>query len=440
MLQNLLEALEEYRKLRSREANNVRSQLKKHVLPELLLAWKLERLQQRRTDFVLEQLPVAGFVVTANPIFQRKLLQVNNANTRKVMKSQWKRFCEWIQVQEWYIPEPIPCTPVLKETMPFTHLSAGDYYQKPKRKRTSMPYGLKESEINPVLWKQLQAFDQSCQTISKNRLEPNRDITQERYRDRICLFLGWLKNVQQVEANALDLAQFTDPVLLKAYEKWHRDRGVASSTIKAYISETVMVAKFLLKKNSPNMNPTQIEEALKTLREFIESVADQKDRPYSSDEACQERAVTIQQCETIVSYLGWRCKDFEKQEGLTSKVIDAWMDYLIIALLVTTGVRQREIRELCLERLVLNSDSTYSVSLNPDDHKIGSKTHKGRGYPLFVGPLRTQLCTDLTYYLKSIRPKNLDHSYLFFIRRRMTSKSITRLRGDCIKDAVYLSS
>ncbi|HEY9894882.1 MAG TPA: hypothetical protein V6D34_05615 [Candidatus Sericytochromatia bacterium] len=306
-----------------------------------------------------------------------------------------------------------------------------------------MDYTLKEAELTPALRTKLQLFDNFCQTISHHRSKANRDITQNIYRRFICLFLGWRKNIQQIKVEDLDLSQFTDPNLLKAYEQWNRNRGMSSHTIDSYLRPAMPIAKFLFNQSSPDANLAQLEEALKPLREFFDNnVIDQKDRPLSSDEACQERLLTFQQCEMVVKYLQWRCKDLEEQQGLTREVIDAWMDYLIIALLVTTGVRQREIREMCLERLVLMPDGTYSVSLKPEDHKIGSKTDKGRGYPLFVGPLRKQLCEDLTYYLESIRPKNLDHSYLFFIRRIKTSRvkmGLTRPRGAPIGEGSILS-
>jgi integrase len=439
MVKVLLEALEEYKALRGSEANNIRSHIKKRVLPELLTASEIERWQHKPLDVVLEQIPVAGFVVLASPIFERNRLQVENDNTRKVMKSQWKRFCNWLQAQDWYVAEPIARALVVEESVTFTHLPKAASQLKQSKQRTHGNYRLKESEVNPVLREQLQAFDQFCQTISQHRSASNRNITQAEYRQFIYAFLGWRKNIQQIESKDLDLAQFTDPTLLKAYVQWNRDRGMSSNTIEAYVRPVPLVAQFLFIRSSPDASSAEVEQTLKPLRDFRKGIVDQKDRPHASDEACQARSLTPAQCETIVEYLQWRCKDLEKEHGVTNQVVDAWMDYLIIALLVTTGVRQREIRELCPKRLVLEADGTYSVSLQPDDHKTGSKTHKGRGYPLFVGPMRKQLCADLTYYLESIRPQNLDHSYLFFSRKSTTSNGERRYRGTYISHAGVLS-
>jgi integrase len=90
------------------------------------------------------------------------------------------------------------------------------------------------------------------------------------------------------------------------------------------------------------------------MRSYLKTIIiDYGDRPLVSDEACAERELTRQQCWEILDYLGWRCKDLEKQHGITPQVIDAWMDYLLIAFLVTTGARQRELRELQRQYLTL---------------------------------------------------------------------------------------
>lgn len=87
-MQTLLEALAEYRKFRGNEANNIRSYIKKRVFIELLSDLKIERWQHKDIEVTLEQVPIAGFVSIASPIFERHLLDVQNSNTRKVMKSQ----------------------------------------------------------------------------------------------------------------------------------------------------------------------------------------------------------------------------------------------------------------------------------------------------------------------------------------------------------------
>ncbi|HEY9894883.1 MAG TPA: hypothetical protein V6D34_05620 [Candidatus Sericytochromatia bacterium] len=86
-MQTLLEALEEYQKFRGNEANNIRSYIKKRVILELLSDLKIELWQHKSINVIAEQVPIAGFVSLASPIFEQHLLDVQNSNTRKVMKS-----------------------------------------------------------------------------------------------------------------------------------------------------------------------------------------------------------------------------------------------------------------------------------------------------------------------------------------------------------------
>lgn len=438
MSKTILETLEEYQQFRGKqEAANIRSVIKTQLLPQLLPVLGLQSLQHKPVPYVLDQIFINGFIAIADPIVQKHLPLVENPKTRKVLKSQWKRFCQWLQEQKWYSHEPPQLRNCEEEPVPkFTHLPTG-VAPKPRKVMNQWRGGLKKAELTPKLKQQLQDFHKFCQTISRDRQQANRDTSQKHYQDKILVFLGWLKNVKNVPVAELGLFHMTDLSLLKQYEQWNEQRGMASKTILTYLRTCISVCQFCF---SQSYGGEELKKKMKPFREFVNAIPDRKDRPRTSDEAYAERVLTRQQCETILQYLGWRCKDLQKQQGATDAVIDVWMDYLIIALLVTTGVRQREIRELSLERLSLNADGTYSVKLKPADHKTGTKTGKGRGYPLFVGPLQKQLSSDLSYYLDHVRPgQQLNHDCLFFIRHARTTEGIPRLRGDRILCSEYLS-
>jgi integrase len=147
----------------------------------------------------------------------------------------------------------------------------------------------------------------------------------------------------------------------------------------------------------------------------------------------------MDQCWEILRYLGWRCKDLERQHGITKEVIDAWMDYMILAI-ITTGGRQRECRELTRKKIFVEAHDKIIVKLTPEDHKTGSATDRGREYPLFVGLLQTELSIDFLYYLNHILPKNLGHDYIFFIRQNGLSRDGRESRrGDPIANEIYLA-
>ena len=251
--------------------------------------------------------------------------------------------------------------------------------------------------------------------------------------------LGFETTVQGRALEALTLLDLLDQSVLQAFVQGSRDRGISSNTIKADLAAVIPIAQWQFYLSTPDENYSN-PEPVKAIRSYLKTIViDYGDRPLVSDEACAERALTRQQCWEILAYLGWHCKDLEKQQGITNQVVNAWMDYLIIAFLVTTAGRQREVREMRRQYLSLE-DNVIIVTLPPEGHKNGNKTGRGREYPLFVGPMQITLTTDLQYYLEHIRPQNLDHDVLFFIRKNVTTPSGQRRRGDAICDEGHLST
>jgi len=250
---------------------------------------------------------------------------------------------------------------------------------------------------------------------------------------------GFETTTQGRAIEALALIDLLDQSVLQAFVQGSRDRGISSNTIKVDLAAVIPIAQWQFYLSTPDENYSN-PEPVKAIRSYLKTIViDYGDRPLVSDEACAERALTRQQCWEVLDYLGWRCKDLEKHQVITDQVINAWMDYLIIAFLVTTGGRQREVREMRRQYLTLEGN-VIIVTLPPEGHKNGNKTGRGREYPLFVGPMQIALTTDLQYYLEHIRPQNLDHDFLFFIRQNVTTPSGQRRRGDAICNESYLST
>jgi integrase len=182
--------------------------------------------------------------------------------------------------------------------------------------------------------------------------------------------LGYKTREQKIAIEALAINDLLDQTLLQAYVEFSRKRGLSSNTISTDMAVVVPLAQWQFHQSKPDENCSN-PEPVKALRSYLKTIIiDEGDRPLVSDEACAERELTRQQCWEILDYLGWRCKDLEKQHGITPPVIDAWMDYLIIAFLVTTGARQRELRELQRQYLTLEGN-VFFVTLPPEGHKNG---------------------------------------------------------------------
>ena len=134
--------------------------------------------------------------------------------------------------------------------------------------------------------------------------------------------------------------------------------------------------------------------------------------------AIEKRMLEHAECEQIVAYLRQKAyffeEEYEEEENGKRPIEDAWMDYLLIALLTYGGMRIREIYQMELRGKRLYYDETegcYWCKLFPAEHK----TSGDRAYPLFPGPLQEQLTNDFTHYLNDIRPE-LSHNFVFFKR------------------------
>ena len=430
----------------NRAVSNLRSILKRRVLPDLLQLDGWQQLQGKNLDYVLDHIPLAGFVTLADPIFQNQLLQLPPSGTLRVEKSQWKGFCNWLKKHAEYVSDPAPLAPAAEKPLPtYTHIPKGTrkavfaLKKKSRKANNSEPISLNKRKWTPELIIERQSFDHFTQTVTRWRKQAVTQATLKSYHHSIKRVFEFETTVQGRALEALTLLDLLDQSVLQAFVQWSRDRGMSSYTIRADLEAVIPIAQWQFYRSKPDEDYSN-PEPVKALRSYLKTIViDYGDRPLVSDKACAERALTRQQCWEILAYLGWRCKDLEKQQGITDQVIDAWMDYLIIAFLVTTGGRQREDREMRRQYLSLE-DNVIIVTLPPEGHKNGSKTGRGREYPLFVGPMQIALTTDLQYYLEKIRPQNLDHDCLFFIRRNFTTPSGQRRRGDAICHEPYLSN
>ena len=101
MMTLLFEALDQYEVATSkRETGEVRSIINLHILSRLLIALELKELQHRNLKYVLDQIPLAGFVALADPIFNEVLLMMTASRTRSVKKSKWNRCRNWLSQQD----------------------------------------------------------------------------------------------------------------------------------------------------------------------------------------------------------------------------------------------------------------------------------------------------------------------------------------------------
>ena len=207
----------------NRGVSNLRSTLKRLVLPDLLKLDGLQQLQGKNLDYIFDHIPLAGFVTLADPIFQNQLLQLPPSGTLKVEKSQWKRFCNWLKEHAEYVPDPAPLASAAEKTLStYTHIPKGTYTalfalkKKRKRAKNSKPISLNERKWPPKLVSERQSFDHFTQTVTRWRKQAITQATLKNCHTSIERVFGFENTGQGKAIEALALIDLLDQSVLVA--------------------------------------------------------------------------------------------------------------------------------------------------------------------------------------------------------------------------------
>ncbi|MBD2465367.1 site-specific integrase [Oscillatoria sp. FACHB-1407] len=346
-----------------------------------------------------------------------------NPKTLANDRSNLKQFMNFLLSQSWYskvaVLQPIPKrAPKLRAKVSLKTSRKG------KRSYHANPYALKESELTAHLQEQLSQLHHYAtdEHVSGRQGKKVRETTWKTYRVEILRFLGWLKNEQECSLDLLDISWMADPDEVRKYvTNWHfKVRGNGYRQAISICDAGLFVAKYFDGPQSqlPYFADCPSIIGIRKLKaELAPHVKD--DRRTTSPEAFDEKLLEMEECWKCVEYLRQCCaeRDYYGAKRAQSAVIDSWQDYLIIAILTYTPVRQLEIRNFKLGGNLKRRSNEWWVSLKLEEHKNGSKTRKAREYPLFSGSMKEQLTQDLDYYVEHIRSREgVKHQYLFFTR------------------------
>jgi integrase len=346
--------------------------------------------------------------------------------------------------QSWYskvaVLQPIPKrTPKL-----FAGVSLGNS-KKGRRNFSANPYALKESELTAHLQEQLSQLHHYAtdEHVSSRQGKKVRETTWKVYKVEILRFLGWVKNELGWSLDVLDIGWMADPELVRKYvTNWHlKVRGNGYRQATKICDAGLFVAKYFDEPQSqlPYFADCPSIIGIRKLRAELAPYV-KGDRRTTSPEAFDEKLLEMEECWKCVEYLRQCCaeRDYYGRKRSQSAVNDSWQDYLIIAILTYTPVRQLEIRNFKLGGNLKRKPNGWWVSLKPEEHKNGSKTRKAREYLLFSGSMKEQLTQDLDYYVEHIRSmEGVKHQYLFFTQGgcRFPGK-----RGEPIPDESVLTA
>ena len=228
--------------------------------------------------------------------------------------------------------------------------------------------------------------------------DPIRESTYKKVkRYYILCFFGWLVNIKGYDLQELSLALLLDVNLIEAYLDWLIDvRKANHSAGVILIQAAISVAKFLYHDQRPspsvrhrrNWSDVEVIEDLRSLEhECQDEYRIEKKRNEAQKWAKKE--LTHAEAREVVCYLGqYRSLCYGNKRGRHPSAV-AWdfQRYLGVKFLTYIPVRQQEIRNLNLgstlfRKIDKKGNPYYEVRYSPDEHKLGSKTHKGRHYRL----------------------------------------------------------
>lgn len=430
--------------------NNLRSALRLHVLPH----FGFSTAALKKLDLVLQQFRVEDFR-GIEPIFMANIKGLLESKaialgTFRAYKWALLRFLAWLQSEKLYPSGPeLPAVadqyaPRLgngPKQKPFANLTRA---RKGKRWRKADPYALKEAELNATLLKQLEAgpreltkeafnlallqkfvkkttdwlpdyglrYFLTAKEVPKRQDPPLRAVTFRTRRGDILRFLGWLRQYKGVPLEDLCLEFMADRDILEEFICWGiNERGNTYAWAGQYAAASLNIAKWLHHKRSKKPMYEDVS-AITTLRDYARDLDHKRKIQGTNIEAeKEEKFLTFEECEQLVAYLKQCCaprRKYYREDGSCRStagrsdraIISAWQHYLIVAILVYCGIRQREIRELELGKTLFREADGYWVKQAPEDHKIGSKTGQGKEFQL-----PEHLTEDLDEWFKVWRPK-----------------------------------
>ena len=454
--QTLLQVFDEFIHAEVCEGNptlvhGLRSALRNYVLPN----FGFSPFEMKKLDIVLSKLPIEDFKGVEDIFIANTKAALDSKKISKGTLSGYKscllRFISWLK-QEGLYPTA-PESPAVEDKRYAPRLGNGTKQQpfsslaqdrKGKRCRSDNPYTLSEDELTPKLIKQLDAkpYELSQDDFNLTLLEqfakkpvdwlpayglhhfltakevPKRQdlsLRETTFRTRrkdILRFLGWLKKYKNFDLEDLCLELMTDRDLLEEFVAWGiNERGNTYAWAGQYAAAGLNIAKWLHHKRAKKLEYEDIKPVT-DLRDYGRDL-DHKRRTQGTNiqEEKEEKFLTFEECEQLVAYLKQCCaprRRYYKPNGhprgtagrSDRAIISAWQHYLIVAILVYCGIRQREIRELELGRTLVREPDGYWVKQGAEDHKTGSKTGEGKEFRL-----PEHLTDDLDEWLNVWRSK-----------------------------------
>ena len=423
-------------KIAGRFIANLKTALRRYILINLPnYSFSSSLLEKEGLDYALSQVPLADFL-NADPkdiLAQSCRLAVENGTLKpNVERTTYRlaltKFLNFLKAESWY--EDLIRT---SSGMYAPRTRYGDNVMSSNQGRRCLhnsSYKLASDEITPKIFQQIEALKTFCtaEFTPERQDKKMRMITFNNHSGRILSFLGWLRKFENYELAALDLKLLTDTTVLQKFLSWGiNERKNTFGWGQGFCETALNIAKWLHCRNSkrPMYRDIEVVEEIRMItNQFAKNYAPQ--RKSNKKAKLREKEMTLSQCIEIVKYLRQCCatRDSFGSERSTLSIIRSWQRYLLIAILTYCPIRQRELREMELNRTLFRTPNGYRVILQPEDNKTGDE----RDFML-SNVLPTQVVADIDEWLDVWHPlmkqaiENLDEWLGFVQRRKYTNQA-----------------
>lgn len=416
--------------LNPKSLGNLKTALRLYILPSY--GFETECLQSDRDlELALGKVTLKAFLDAPDRL-QSSAAAERSVGTMANYRSAINRFLTWMEQQSWF-QESVglfgemlsPPTKLVGLNLQAARRGKGEELSKAR-------LSLAETELTPTLRQELADLGHflTAPEVAKRQDRQIRKVTFGNYETMIRGFGGWLYRVVNVSRQELSISLIADREWLDEYVAWGiSDRDNSYGWALNVAAAGLNAAKWLHHQRSisPKYRDIREVELIRAKIAELQAKREKEPRRRVSKEKMVEKFVPFDQVEEVVRYLRLCCAT-RTTKGYARKdltVMHSWQIYLIIAILAYCPVRQREVREMELERTLFREAKGYMVLLEPDNHKTGSFTGKGREFCL--PDLLTQ---DLDEWLNVWRPKLRAHHNRVFMKLREGTGSFKQAYDD----------
>lgn len=424
--------------LPSKTIPNLTTALRKYILPNLpSYNFTQIELKGKNLEYCLEEITIEDFLASDSmTILKTKCAEAvaNSSLGKDVCRTTYvpplNHFLRFLKEEKWNEEENT--TAFNGKYAPKREYNKDSLHHANRGRRVShnQKYALNQEYLPNKIKNQIQALKTFCmgQYVPHRQDKKMRQVTFDNHVWHILCYLGWLVQYRDYSDEELDINLFLDINLLNEFIAWGvNEKGNTSAWASGFCECATNIAKCNYAKDSkqPMYRDIPIIGELRMINNTLYRQYEEEKKANLKQKK-EEKEMTFEQCEAVVKYLRQCCAERNsygsKRTDMT--IVRSYLRYLLVAIFTYCPLRQREVRELELERTIYRTNEGYRIILEPDDNKTGDE----RDFMLseILPPF---LLADLTHWLDVWHPKivqateSLDNWLAFMGRRDYSCES-----------------